>query len=74
MRAARVKVASADRNPRMFTRSVKHLFPLEVNATSEIVQNAEREQNTCFPSASAESTLRPRRSVAVVGEMIRRLR
>ena len=74
VRAARVKVASAERNPRIFTRSVKHLFLLEVNATSEIVQNAEPEQNACFPSASTESTLRPGRSAAVVGEMICRLR
>ena len=74
VRAAHVKVASADRNPRIFTRSVKHLFPLEVNTTNEIAQNEGPEHNACFPSASTESTLRPRRSTAVVGEMIRRLR
>ena len=66
MRAAHVKVESADQNPRIFT-SVEHLFPLEVNVNSEIVQNAEPEQNACFPSASTESTLKPRQSAAVVG-------
>ena len=49
VRATRVKVASADRNPRTFTRGVKHLFPLEVNTNSELDQNEEREQNACFP-------------------------
>ena len=30
VRAARVKVASGDRNPRIFARSVKHLFSVKI--------------------------------------------
>ena len=74
VRAARVKVASADRHPRLFTRSVKHLFPLEVNANSETEQCDESEQNTFLPVASsAEPHARPPRNAAITGEMIRRI-
>ena len=73
VRAARVKVANAERNPRLFTRSVKHLFPLEVNANSESEQHEECEQNACAPRATCTETVaRPRRNAAVIGEMIRR--
>ena len=43
VRTARVKVARADRTPRILTRSVKHLFPLEVNEKSEVAQNEVQE-------------------------------
>ena len=73
VRAARVKVANADRNPRLFTRSVKHLFTLEVNANSGSEQHEECEQNACAPRATCTETVaRPRGNAAVIGEMIRR--
>ena len=36
IRAAIIKVSNADRNPRLLKRSVKHLFPLEVNNNDDI--------------------------------------
>ena len=77
VRAARVKVANADRNPRHFTKSVNHLFPLAVNADSESEQHEECEQNACAPRATCtEAVARPHRNanatVIVIGEMIQR--
>ena len=36
IRAAVSKVSNADLNPRLLKRSVKHLFPLEVNDNDDI--------------------------------------
>jgi len=62
-----VKVANAERNPRIFTRSVKHLVPLELNANSQTKVPVESEQEVCIPSAvnDNESHLRPRRITAI---------
>ena len=75
-RAAIVRVANSAGNPRRLRRSIKHLFPLEVN-----FQNTERESpSSKEPDTSnsdvAQSSVRntcPRRMAAVNGEMLRRL-
>ena len=75
VRAARVKVANAERNPRIFTRSVKHLVLLELNANSQAEVPVESEQEVYIPPAANdnESRLRPRRIAAIRGELLRKL-
>ena len=74
-RAAVVKVANSERNPRLLKRSVKHLYPLEINyqVTDEV---ARRDTNTSDePEETSVPTVthRPRRLAAMTGETIRRL-
>lgn len=78
-RAAIIKVSSADRIPRLLKRSVKHLFPLEVNSNNGINQIEEygAEPTSCSPvrdtpNTSANTT--PRRNAAMRGELMRRFR
>ena len=61
VRAAQVKVVNAERNPRIFTRSVKHLVLLELNASSQAEVPVESEQEVYIPPAvnDNESRLRP---------------
>ena len=71
VRAAWVKVANAESNPRIFTRSVKHLVPRELNANSQAELPLESEQKMCIPPAvnDKESHLRLRWIVAIRGEL-----
>ena len=73
VRAARVKVANAERNPRIFTRSVKHLVPLELNANSQAELPVASEREVHIPPAANdnESRLRPCRIAAIRGELLR---
>ena len=71
VRAAIVKVANSDKRPCLMRRSVKHLYPIEVNAkddepSGEIVYKPSLECTT--PKS------RPRRSAAVVADILRKLR
>ena len=61
VKAARVKVVNAERNSRIFTRSVKHLVPLELNASSQAEVPVESEREVYIPAAANDnkSRLRP---------------
>lgn len=77
VRAAVIKVSNSDRNPRLLKRSVKHLYPLEVNfnENSQIDQAEEPEaETTSIPSVHAAPNTRPRRNAAITGELLRRFR
>ena len=75
VRAAWVKVVNAERNPRIFTRSVKHLVLLELNANSQAEVPVESEQEVYIPPAvnDNESCLRLRQIAAIRGELLRKL-
>ena len=72
IRAAIIKVSNADRNPRLLKRSVKHLFPLEVNNNDDIDRTEESEaEPTCVPpvcdTPNTSANTRPRRNAAMMG-------
>ena len=77
IRAAIIKVSSADRIPRLLKRSVKHLFPLEVNSNDDINQIEEygAEPTSSSPvrdTLNTSANTRPRRNAAMRGELMRR--
>ena len=75
-RAAIVRVANSEGNPRRLRRSIKHLFPLEVNfQNTELESSSSKEPDTSNLDVAQSSVrnTRPRRMAAVNGEMLRRL-
>ena len=64
VRAARVRVANSERRAQLLRRSIKHLYPLEVSATTKA-----RDESTEQPERITEC----RRDAAVAGELRRRL-
>ena len=83
VRAARVKVSNAERNPVCIRRVIQHLVPLEIKAKRRIADSEEESGTTNEPGELEEDILndneisngegRPRRKAAVQGEEIRRL-
>ena len=49
VKAAQVKIVNTEQNCRIFTRSVKHLVLLELNANSQTKLPVESEQEVCIP-------------------------
>ena len=79
IRAAIIKVSNADRNPRLLKRSVKHLFPLEVNANDDLhrIEEPEAEPTSVSPvsdTPNISANTRPRRNAAIMAELKRRFR
>ena len=77
IRAAIIKVSNADRNPRLLKRSVKHLFPLEVNANDDLhrIEEPEAEPTSVSPvsdTPNISANTRPRRNAAIMAELKRR--
>jgi len=55
VKAAQVKIVNAEQNCRIFTRSVKHLVLLELNANSQTKLPVESEQEVCIPPAANDN-------------------
>ena len=73
-RATIVKAANSEGRPKSLRRSVKHLFPLEINFQSTVRETSvSREPDTSDATDSSVRSFRPRRMAAVTGEMLRRL-
>ena len=84
-RAAIVKIASTDKSSfQCLRRSIKHLYPIEVNAnsTKPIAASASqdpkddddlRERPIDVDDMSTTTVTRPRRNAAATGELIRRI-
>ena len=74
VRSAIVKVSNADKNPRLMRRSVKHLFPIEVNAKlDEDEVNREVTNTPHAPQVNcADQNTRPRRNAAIVADILRK--
>ena len=77
MRAAVVRVANTDGSPRVLKRSVKHLYPIEVQShqektcpTAEILEVVEDNKSKKNDINSAEIS-RPCQVAAVTGEVLR---
>ena len=85
-RAAIVKIASTDKSSfQCLRRSIKHLYPIEVNAnsTKPIAASASqdpkddddlRERPIDVDDMNATTVTRPHRTAAATGELIRRIR
>ena len=75
VRSTIVKVAEADKNPRLMRRSVKHLFPIKVNANlDEDEANRQATSNTP-PAPQVDCTTqntRPRRNAAIMADILRK--
>ena len=74
VRSAIVKVANTDKNPCFMRRSVKHLFPIEVNAKlDEDEVNREVTNTLHAPQVNcADQNTRPHRNAAIVADILRR--
>ena len=73
VRAAIVKVANSDQKPRLMRRSVKHLFPIEVNAVDEGA-STERREIACTPPDECTLNTRTRRNAAILADILRKFR
>lgn len=70
-RAAVVKVSNSDQRPRLMRRSVKHLFPIEVNAKDDEDASGEIENTPLVECTTPNS--RPRRNAAIMADILRKL-
>ena len=70
VRAAIVKVANSDQRPRLMRRSVRHLFPIEVNSKSD--EDAS-EETTSTPPVECTPNTKPRRHAAIMADILRNL-
>ena len=70
VRAAIVKVANSDQRPRLMRRSVRHLFPIEVNSNSD--EDAS-EETTSTPPVECTPNTKPRRHAAIMADILRNL-
>ena len=72
VRAAIVKVANSDQKPRLIRRSVKHLFPIEVNALDDESASTEGRETACTPTAECTLNTRTRRNAAILADILRK--
>eukprot|EP00795_Rhopilema_esculentum_P014998 gene14998-6151_t len=76
VRAARLEIPTETGGKRVFTRSIKHLIPLELHVGKNIEESSNNEDmHLCkiseLPQKDTQTLDRPRRNVAIIGELNR---
>ncbi len=78
VRAARLEIPLENGGKRIFTRSIQHLVPLEIHVDRDVEESAKqkdtqlRQRSEPSQARETQQCVRPRRSAAVVGELLRR--